>query len=105
MLALLLAFAIPPSPCPMTIGIGPGGALYTDRFHGWYKVSVRTIETDLRGGCYNDANPSPVTSVRVFLEPSAPKAKIDSVMSLLKKNGWSRDKIDVEPWRVYPRAP
>jgi hypothetical protein len=105
MLSLVLALAMLPSVCPMTIGIGADGALSSSRFHGWYKVTARTIESDLRGGCYNDANPSKVTSVKVLIAPGAPKQRVDSVFSILKTKGWGRDKVDVESWRTYPRAP
>ena len=105
MLSLVLALAMPPSVCPMTIGIGADGALSSSRFHGWYKVTARTIESDLLGGCYNDANPSKVTSVKVLIAPGAPKQRVDSVFSILKTKGWGRDKVDVESWRTYPRAP
>lgn len=89
----------------MKIGMGADGTVFTNRFHGWYKVSLKTLDSDLRGGCYNDANPSHVTSVRLFLAPNAPKPNVDSVLSVLKKEGWGRDKISVEPWRSYPRPP
>jgi hypothetical protein len=105
MFALVLAVAISSSTCPMTIGIGSDGSIFTDRFHGWYRVSTTTLQSDLTGGCYKDANPIPVTSVRLFLSSSAPRSRIDSVMAVLNAKGWSRDKIDIEPWRSYPQAP
>jgi hypothetical protein len=96
LLALTLALASPPSVCPMTVGVASDGVVFSDRFYGWYKISLKTLESDLRGGCYNDANPSRVTSVRLFLAPGAPKPKIDSVLSVLRANGWDRNKIDVK---------
>jgi hypothetical protein len=105
MLALVLAFATATGACPMTIGVGTDGSVFTDRFHGWYKVSLKTLDSDLRGGCYDDANPSRVTSVRLFLAPNAPKPNFDSVLSVLDKEGWSRNRISVEPWRSYPSIP
>ena len=102
MLALVLALSIPPGVCPMRIGIGADGSVFTNRMQGWYKTSLKTIGF---GGCYNDSRPSPVTSVTLFLAPEAPKAKVDVVLSVLKKEGWSRDRISVESWRGYPSAP
>jgi len=98
MLAALLALGILSNPCPMTIGITRDGALYVNRMGGWYKTSLQSLDGDLRGGCYNDANPTPVTSVRLLLVAEAPKSKVDLVFSILKKDGWSRDKVSVESW-------
>lgn len=89
----------------MKIGVGADGTVFTDRMHGWYKASLKSLDGGLRGGCYNDSNPSPVTSVSLFLAPDAPKQRVDSVMSVLKKDGWTRDKISIEPWRRYPSPP
>jgi hypothetical protein len=105
MLALVLAFAIAAGACPMTIGVGTDGSVFTDRFHGWYKVSLKTLDSDLRGGCYNDDNPSRVTSVRLFLAPNATKPKVDLVLSVLRSDGWGREKIDIQTWSRYPQAP
>jgi hypothetical protein len=99
MIAFLLALAMTPSfTCPMTIGVSGDGTIYSSRFYGWYKTSSKTLDSDLRGGCYNDANPTPVTSVRLLLVAEAPKSKVDLVFSILKKDGWSRDKVSVESW-------
>jgi hypothetical protein len=100
-----LALAMTSSVCPMTIGIGTDGSVFSGRFHGWYKVSLRTLDSDLRAGCYNDANPSRVTSVTLFLADAAPKPRVDSVLSVLKSEGWGREKITIESWRSYPKAP
>jgi hypothetical protein len=98
-ITLLFALALgPPGACPMTIGVARDGTTYSDRFYGWYKVSLRTIDNDLRGGCYNDANPSRVTSVVLLLAPNAPKAKLDQVYSVLQKEGWGRDRVSVKSW-------
>jgi len=104
-LSLMLALAMPPSICPMTIGVGADGTIFTDRFHGWYEVSLKTLDSDLRGGCYNDANPGPVTSVRLLVASAAPKPIVDSVLSLLKTHGWSQEKVTCLPWRNYPNSP
>lgn len=99
MIAFLLAFAMAPSSaCPMTIGVRNNGAIYSNRFHGWFHISTRTLNEDLRGGCYNDANPTPVTSVKVLLAPGAPKPRIELVFSLLAKDGWTRDRLVIKAW-------
>jgi hypothetical protein len=104
MFAFILAFALLPRTCPMTVGIGTDGALYANRL-GWVKISTKTLDSDLRGGCYNDANPIPVTSVKLYLAPNAPKPKVDRVFSILEKEGWSREKVNVQRWNAYPKAP
>ena len=102
MLAFVLAIAISAGVCPMRIGIGTDGMVYTNRMQGWYKTSLKSLGL---GGCYNDFHPSSVTSVTVFLAPNAPKPKVDAVLSALKMEGWSRDKIRIDPWRNYPSPP
>ena len=105
MLTLALALAMMQDICPVTLGVGSDGSLFSNRFRGWYTVSARTIQSDLRGGCYNDANSHPVTSVKVELAPKAPKAKVEQVFSILKKEGWGQEKVKVESWDDYPRPP
>jgi hypothetical protein len=101
MLGLILALAITPT-CPLTIAIDNRGTLFSNRFSGWYEVSTRTLESDLKGGCYNDANPIPVTSVKVLLSVNAPMPKIDRVLAILKEKGWSKDKVDIQVWDGKP---
>jgi hypothetical protein len=91
--------------CPMTIGVGDDGKFFTDRFHGWYMASAKTLESDLHGGCYNDSNPHQVTSVKLALAANAPKPKVDLVFSILAKEGWTREKVKVQPWSEYPKMP
>jgi len=91
--------------CPILIGVGKEGKLFSDRFRGWYSISSKTLQSDLRGGCYNDANPSPVTSVKIAIAAGAPKPKVDEVFSILEKQGWSREKITVKSWDRYPQEP
>jgi hypothetical protein len=99
MIAFLFALAMTPSfTCPMTIGVGGDGTVYSGRFNGWYKVSSKTLDSDLRYGCYNDANPTPVTSVDLLLARGAPSARVDLVFSILKRDGWSREKVNVQQW-------
>jgi hypothetical protein len=105
MLAAILALAMMPDACPITIGVGTDGKLFSGRFQGWYRISPKTLESDLRYGCYNDNNPSPVTSVKIAIAPGAPKPKIEEVFSILQKQGWNRDKVNVKSWDQYPREP
>ena len=105
MLAIALAIAMSPGACPMRIGIGADGTVFTNRMHGWYKASLQSMEGELRSECYNDSHPSPITSVTLFLAPDAPKPRVDAVFSVLKKDGWSQDKITVGSWRGYPNPP
>ena len=44
-----------------------------------------------------------MTSVRVVLAPKAPKPDVDTVFSILEKNGWTREKVTVGPWNSYIR--
>jgi hypothetical protein len=46
-----------------------------------------------------------VTSVKLYLAPNAPKPKVDRVFSILEKEGWSREKVNVQRWNAYPKAP
>ena len=105
MLVFVLAVAMSTPTCAVTAGIARDGTLYSDRFRGWYKVSVKTLDGDLRGGCYNDANPLPVKSVKLFIAPHAPKSKIDQVFSIMEKEGWSRDRLVIERWKNDPNEP
>jgi hypothetical protein len=105
MLIPVLALAMLQGVCPMTIGVGKDGAIFTDRFQGWYQASPKTIESDLKGGCYNDANPHSVTSVKLFIAAGVPAARLDLVFSILQKDGWSRERVQVQSWDEYPRKP
>jgi hypothetical protein len=105
MLTILLAAGIVQGACPVTIGISRDGSVFSDRFHGWYKVSQKTLKSDLRGGCYNDANPSPVTSVRLELAPGAPRGRVDLIYSILGKSGWPRARVAAETWLNDPAEP
>ena len=95
----MLAAALSASTCPLTVGVNATGAMYSDRFHGWYRTSASTLRSDLHNGCYNDANPSPVTSVKVLLDPNAPKSRVDSVFTILRSEGWERNRVVVESWK------
>jgi hypothetical protein len=105
MLAALLALGILSNPCPMTIGITRDGALYVNRMGGWYKTSLQSLDGDLRGGCYNDANPSVVTSVKLAIAPGASQARVDRVYTILEKEGWPKAKVSTLAWKNDPQLP
>jgi biopolymer transport protein ExbD len=84
--------------CPEVIQIAPNGEVFTNRFHGRYRTSMKRLESDLRAGCYNDANPSPVTSVTIEAAPNAPSDQMNRVYEVLEQNGWRRGKITVKTW-------
>lgn len=86
----------------MTIGIGKDGALFTDRFHGWYRTSTASLKGNLESGCYNDSHPTNVTSVRLVIADGAAKPRVESLFVLLQKEGWPREKIQTQPWKEYP---
>lgn len=82
--------------CPVKIEVYPSGEFYTNRFHGHYKTSAKFLESDLRGGCYNDANPSRVTSVIVKVDPNAPPQAVEGLYRILERNGWPKSKVKVD---------
>jgi len=106
MLAFIVAIAfvhflpkVPAKPtdvCPLVVEVSSTGAVFTNRFHGRNRTSLKLLASDLRGGCYNDANPSPVTSVTLQISPLAPKAIARAVSNTLEQNGWPPDKITVK---------
>ena len=81
--------------CPMRIEVAKSGAYFTNRFHGRYKTSPRLLENNLRGGCYNDNNPSKVTSVTVQFAPGAPRQSIEKLYEILQRNGWPKSQVIV----------
>ena len=80
----------------MRIEVSRTGDLYTNRFHGYYRTSHKLLENDLRGGCYNDNNPSKVTSVTVEITHGAPRQSIEDLYRILARNGWPKSKISVK---------
>ncbi len=105
MLMPVLALALLQNVCPITIGVGKDGGIFSDRFHGWYKTAPKTLDGVLRGGCYNDNNPSPITSVRLVVAAGAPKLRIDLVLTILKNEGWGHDRLVLQSWDQYPSEP
>jgi hypothetical protein len=83
--------------CPVKIEVVKSGKFYTNRFNGHYKTSANFLERDLRGGCYNDANPSKVTSVTLRIAPGAPPQAVNWLYQLLERNGWPKSKLKVDP--------
>ena len=87
--------AQPQDACPLVIRVRDDGNLVTWRFSGWRVTSTRTLASDLRGGCYNDSNPSKVTSVSVTIAKGAPAGRLNFLFELLTKNGWPREKVRI----------
>jgi hypothetical protein len=79
----------------MRIDVTKSGDFFTNRFYGHYKTSPKLLESDLKGGCYNDADPAPVSSVTVKLEAGAPKARLELLYRILERNGWPKVKVKV----------
>ena len=105
MLAVALAIGLLTNACPMKIGIAQDGAVFSNRMQGWYRTSQKTLEVVLRGGCYNDANPSEITSVNLEIAPNAPKQRVIQVFSILENAGWPKDKVRSETWTNDPQEP
>ncbi|MGD0888144.1 MAG: hypothetical protein ABR889_02750 [Acidobacteriaceae bacterium] len=84
-------------PCPMRIQAMKSGELFTNRFNGRYKTSPNLLERDLKGGCYNDANPSPVSSVTLSIAPGTPTERVKLLYEILERNGWPKARIKVVP--------
>jgi len=89
----------------MKVGIARDGALFSARMQGWYRTSPKTLAGVLQGGCYNDNNPSPITSVNLEIAPTAPKERIEHVFSILEKAGWPKGRIQVKTWTNDPEEP
>ncbi len=82
-------------PCPLVVRVGQSGTLMTYRFSGWRLTSMHTLESDLNGGCYNDANPSKVTSVTVEVSQGAPATKLKLLYDVLYRSGWPQNRITI----------
>jgi hypothetical protein len=91
------AFGQRPDACPMRIQISNTGIFYTNRFSGHYRTSSKLLESDLQAGCYNDSNPTKVTSVTVSIALGAPAKSIEALYGILDRNGWPKSKIKVQP--------
>jgi hypothetical protein len=105
MLAIALALGMLTNTCPMKIGIARDGALFSTRMQGWYRTSQKTLARVLRGGCYNDANPSAITSVNLVIAPNVPKEQVDHIFLILERAGWPKSKVKVEMWTNDPQEP
>ena len=93
--------------CPLVIGVAANGDLYDLNVRNMPAVrrSPKMLEGSLHGGCYNDSNPSKVTSVTLELAPDAPTAKVDLVYAILQRSGWSKDKVTSLVWTNAPIRP
>ena len=105
MLAVALALGMLMNTCPMKIGIARDGAVFSTRMQGWYRTSQETLAGVLREGCYNDANPSEVTSVNLVIAPDTPKEQVDHIFSILEKAGWPKSRVKVGTWTNDPKKP
>jgi hypothetical protein len=56
---------------------------------------MRTLESDLKAGCYNDGNASKVTSVTIEASPQAPRGRLKILYDLLARSGWPRERIKI----------
>lgn len=83
--------------CPLIVRTEKNGTFITHRFSGWYKTTPALLESDLRGGCYNDSHPSPVTSVTLEIAAGSPPARIALLYRILDRNGWPKGKVTVKP--------
>ena len=81
----------------MRIQVVKSGDFFTHRFNGRYKTSPKLLERDLKGGCYNDANPAPVSSVTLSVEPGTPTQRVKLLYEILERNGWPKARIKVVP--------
>lgn len=79
--------------CPVRIEIDRKGQVFTNRFNGHYSTSLKLLASDLRSGCYNDANSSRVTSVTLMTREGAPQQRVNAVMKVLEENGWPSNKV------------
>jgi len=80
----------------MRIEVSADGDVFTNRFYGHYKTSMKLLSSDLKAGCYNDASPKPVSSVTVKLGTGAPVERIALLYRVLEENGWPKYRIIVE---------
>jgi hypothetical protein len=107
MLVSLLAFAmIQQQACPITVGVARDGTIFFDRLNSWKKTNQGALSSVLHAGCYcSDDCPHPITSVKLAVAPDAPRATVDSVFSILGKEGWTPAKINIITWSDDPRKP
>lgn len=105
MLLPILALAMMQSPCPLYVGVSNDGNIFFDHFQGWIRIDATSLARVLRQGCATNARsePKPVTSVRFVVASKAPPEKVDAVFSILEKDGWTREKVFVEPWNSQIR--
>jgi len=105
MLLPILALAMMQPSCPLYIGVSNDGNIFFDQFQGWYRINADSLEGVLHEGCRNEgrSEPKSITSVRFAVAPKAPREKIDVVFTILERNGWTKEKVAVEPWLSYTR--
>jgi hypothetical protein len=79
----------------MVIRVRTDGSFITYRFNAWRTTSQRTLESDLKVGCYNDGNASRVTSVTIEPSKSAPAVRLTVLYDVLAQSGWPKDRVQV----------
>jgi biopolymer transport protein ExbD len=77
------AQATPPDGCPMIIRIDADGKIFENRMLGMYRVSPKTLEQDLKGGCKERG---PVSSVTVHADPATKHTTRQSLLDLIRSN-------------------
>jgi biopolymer transport protein ExbD len=70
--------------CPMVIHIDSRGAVFENRMQGMFRVSFKTMESDLKGGCKKIG---PVSSVVVNADHAAPQSSLQRVTDLIHRFG------------------
>jgi len=93
--------------CPLVIGVAADGSIYDLNAINMpaLRRSAKVLEQTLHGGCYNDANPSPITSVTLDLAPTAPKESVDRVYAIFARAGWPKERVKKELWSNAPMRP
>jgi biopolymer transport protein ExbD len=67
----------------MIIRIDASGRIFENRMFGMYRVSQKTLERDLKGGCKERG---PVSSVTVHVDPATKHTTIQSLLDLVRSN-------------------
>jgi hypothetical protein len=93
--------------CPLVIGVAADGSIYDLNAINMpaLRRSAKVLEQTLHGGCYNDANPSPITSVTLDLAPTAPRVRVDLVYAILARTGWPKERVKTGVWTNAPLRP
>ena len=93
--------------CHFAIGVAANGALYDLNAANMpaLRRSLPTLEKNLHGGCYNDSNASPVTSVTLYVAAGASGASVDAAYAVLARDGWPKERVVRVGWKNAPQRP